>query len=58
MPTQEFLEIKEIVDRIEGKVDLMVVSLKNCQSRCHVDNPPKGWKRFFKSLSSIVTVLF
>ena len=58
MPSQEFHELKEIVDRIEGKVDLMVTSLKNCQSRCHVANPPRGFKRFFKALTSLVTVLF
>lgn len=58
MPTQEFHELKEIVDRIEGKVDLMVKSLRTCQSHCHVANPPRGWRRFFKSLTSFITVIF
>jgi hypothetical protein len=58
MPSQEFHELKEIVDRIEGKVDTMVESLKKCQSRCHIDNPPRGFKRFFKSLTGLVTVIF
>jgi hypothetical protein len=58
MPTQEFHELKEIVDRIEGKIDMMGASLKICQSHCHVDNPPRGLKRFFRALTALVTVLF
>jgi hypothetical protein len=58
MQSREFDELKEIVDRIEGKVDTMVVSLKSCQSRCHIDNAPKGWRRFFRSLTSLVSVIF
>jgi hypothetical protein len=58
MSTQEIHELKEIIERIEGKVDLMGISLKNCQSRCHVDNPPKGWRKIFRSLSSLVSVIF
>jgi hypothetical protein len=58
MHTREFDELKSIVDRIEGKVDTMVISLKNCQARCHVENPPKGWRRFFKSIPSFLFLLF
>jgi hypothetical protein len=58
MQSPEFHELKDIVDRIESKVDTMVESLKRCQSRCHIDNPPHGLKRLFKSFTSIVTVLF
>lgn len=58
MPSSEFEELKAIVDRIEGKVDTMVLSLKSCQSHCHIDNPPKGWKRFFKSLAAVVLLRF
>jgi hypothetical protein len=58
MQSREFDELKVIVDRIEGKVDTMVISLKKCQGRCHVENPPKGWRRWFKSLSSFIFLLF
>jgi hypothetical protein len=58
MPTPEYHDLKEIVDRIEQKVDIMTASLRSCQARCHVDNPPRGWKRIFKSLTAFVGVLF
>jgi hypothetical protein len=58
MQSREFDELKAIVDRIEGKVDTMVISLKSCQTRCYVDNPPKGWRRFFKSMTSLVLFIF
>lgn len=58
MQSREFEDLKAIVDRIEGKVDTMVVSLKSCQSRCYIDNPPKGWRRLFKSLSALVFFRF
>jgi hypothetical protein len=57
MPSQEFHELKEIVDRIEGKVDVMTESLKRCQARCHIDNPPRGWNRFFRFLTSTASLV-
>lgn len=33
------LETKEVLVKIEGKVDIMHESLKSCQKRCHVQNP-------------------
>lgn len=58
MQSREFDELKAIVDRIEGKVDTMVTSLKSCQARCYVDNPPKGWRRIFKSISTFLFLPF
>ena len=58
MQSREFDELKAIVDRIEGKVDTMVASLKSCQAHCYVDNPPRGWRRLLKSMSSLVSVIF
>ena len=58
MISPEYLDLKDCVVRIEAKVDTMVKSLKSCQERCHIDNPKKGWRRFFRSLSSLVCVIF
>lgn len=58
MQSREFEDLKVIVDRIECKVDTMATSLKSCQARCYVDNPPKGWRRFFKSLSALLLFRF
>jgi len=58
MFSPEFLDLKESIVRIEGKVDLMSKSLKNCQERCHVDNPKRGWRRLFRSMTSLVSVIF
>ena len=29
---------------LDAKMDLMMSSLKKCQARCHVDNPPGRWR--------------
>ena len=29
---------------LDTKMDLMLNSLKRCQTRCHVDNPPGRWR--------------
>jgi hypothetical protein len=55
---QDILDLKEAIARIEGKVDLMTVSLTNCQKRCHVDNPPRGWRRLFGSMTMLASVIF
>ena len=33
------METKEVLGKIEAKVDVMHEALKNCQKRCHVQNP-------------------
>ena len=55
MESQEYQEIKEMIGQLDAKVDLIGRSLKTCQSRCHVDNPPKSrWRGLGRALLAMV----
>ncbi len=54
MPTQEFLELKEMIDAVDQKVTTMIDSLKRCQIRCIVDNPPGKWRSLGRALLALL----
>lgn len=55
MSTQEYRELRETIEGVGEKVERILSSLKTCQSRCHVDNPPpKGkWRGLGQALLAI-----
>jgi hypothetical protein len=49
MASNEVEELKEMIGRVEDKVDIIGRSLRNCQSHCYVDNPPGRWRNLFRA---------
>lgn len=49
-------ELKEMILAVGAKVDTILSSLKTCQSRCHVDNPPpkNRWRGLGQALLAMV----
>lgn len=55
MDSQEYRELKEMIGAVDGKVEGILTSLKTCQSRCHVDNPPTSrWRELGRALLALV----
>jgi hypothetical protein len=55
MPSQEFVELKEMIEGLGLKVDSMTASLKKCQSHCYVDNPtPKRRWSLLRAITALV----
>jgi hypothetical protein len=44
MSTQEYGELREMIEAVDRRTELILESLKTCQGRCHVENPPGRWK--------------
>jgi len=53
MPTQEFLELKEMIEAVGNKLTSIAKALQTCQSRCHVDNPPSRWRGLGRALLAL-----
>lgn len=51
---QEIRELKDMVSGIGKMVLTIRDSLKRCQSRCHVDNPPGRWRCLGRALRALV----
>jgi len=43
--SQEYRELKEMITALDQKMTTIMTSLKACQSRCYVDNPPPSASR-------------
>lgn len=56
MPTQEFLELKEMIEIVGDKLTIISNALQTCQSRCHVDNPPSRWRGLRRALLALVKI--
>jgi hypothetical protein len=59
MASPEFDELKEMIGRVEGKVNTIATSLKSCQSHCYVDNPKSSksrWKSFFQAITAFFRI--
>ena len=54
MPTQEFAELKEMIESVDKKLTTIATALQKCQSRCHVDNPPSKWGGLGRALLALV----
>lgn len=54
MSSQESLEIKEMIAALGLKIDTIAASLKTCQSRCHVDNPPRKLRGLLRAVAALV----
>ena len=54
MPTQEYLELKEMIQAVDGRTTQILEALKGCQSRCHVDNPPGRWRGLGRALLTLI----
>ena len=53
---KELEEIKGMFEQLMGEVDTIHKSLKSCQSRCHVDNPPTRWKGFLRAFTTLFKI--
>lgn len=51
---QELRELKDMVAGIALMVHTIKDSLRTCQSRCHVDNPPGKWRALGRALRAMV----
>jgi hypothetical protein len=55
MSTQEYQELKDMIESVGSRIDTILTSLRACQSRCHVDNPPaSGWRGLGRALLALV----
>jgi len=54
METQEYRELKEMVSQLGQKLETILASLRTCQSRCHVDNPPGRWRGLGRALVAMI----
>ena len=56
MESQEYKELRELVGAVDDKVERILSSLKTCQSRCHVDNPPSKsrWRGLGRALLAMI----
>jgi len=54
METQEYRELKEMVSQLGQKLETILTSLRTCQSRCHVDNPPGRWRGLGRALVAMI----
>ena len=52
--SQEMNEIREMFQTLSKRLDTISSSLKSCQSRCHVDNPPGKWRGLGRALMALV----
>ena len=52
--SQEFIELKEMIELVDRKSNVILNSLKTCQSRCHVDNPVGKWRGFGRALMALL----
>ena len=52
---QEIRELKDMVAGIARTVTTIRDSLRKCQSRCHVDNPPGRWRSLARALRALVS---
>jgi len=48
--TQEIDELKDMFGKLDQKLEIIRRSLKKCQQRCHVDNPPGRWRGLGRAL--------
>jgi hypothetical protein len=46
LESQEYRELREQIGALDTKLEGILISLKTCQSRCHVDNPPRTLSRW------------
>jgi hypothetical protein len=53
MSTQEYSELREMIETVGRKQELILSSLKKCQGRCHVDNPPGRWTGLGRALMAL-----
>lgn len=59
MESQEYKELREQIGAVDGKVERILSSLKTCQSRCHVDNPPRmlsRWRGLGQALLALISI--
>jgi len=54
MQTQEYRELKEMIDAQGKTLQTILTALKSCQSRCHVDNPPSRWRGLGRALVAMI----
>jgi len=53
--SQEYKELKEMIGAVDQKVETILGSLRTCQSRCHVDNPPTSrWRELGRAFLAFV----
>lgn len=53
MQSQEYRELKEMIEDQGKTLNTILNSLKTCQSRCHVDNPPNRWRGLGQALAAL-----
>ena len=55
MYSQEYRELKEMIEAVDHKLETILSSLKTCQGRCHVDNPPRNkWRGLGQALMAML----
>jgi hypothetical protein len=52
---REIRELKDMVASVARTVITIKDSLRTCQSRCHVDNPPGRWRGLYRALRALVS---
>lgn len=53
MSSQEYSELREMIETIGQQQELILSSLKTCQGRCHVDNPPGKLRGLGRAIASL-----
>jgi hypothetical protein len=54
MQSQEYRELKEMIEAQGNTLKTILTSLKTCQSRCHVDNPPSRWRGLGRAIMAMI----
>jgi len=52
--TQDVIELKEMIEAVDRKVNTIMESLIRCQNRCIVDNPVGKWRGLGRALLALV----
>ncbi len=54
MESQEYRELKEMIQAVDRRTTLILKSLQRCQSHCYVDNPPGRWRGLGRALLALI----
>ena len=57
MDSKEYLELKDMIEAVDRKVQTILTSVGNISMRCKaciVDNPPGRWRALGRALSALI----
>jgi len=54
MQSPEYRELKDMIEAQGNTLKIILNSLKTCQSRCHVDNPPSRWRGLGRAIMAMI----